>query len=320
MNFALLACPYFPEQILSGRPMLRWLPKGWWPALSRFFRVKVEGQVQVSNLEGILLNFPLLPSQTKHAGRKAAQAAKTILDAGVRVVGLESGLRSLAPVFAENGLAVSRGYALQVASALTVLLNCITSGMEDPHLVIINAGTPPGGVCARVLAPMVRHLTLMGSFHSPLQRLASRILRETGTAPVLTGLNRHYLERADLVIDLAQTEFANDYYKTNAIVWQPWKAQDYCGSTQFIGEALLGLDNTYQFEGDLPVGIIRSSTAEAILQGMGKEIFWPRNTTEITADQTLRIFRLARQAGMRIVGSIYGKQVSIFPKQVGFDK
>lgn len=320
MKFALLACPHFPEQILSGRPMLRWLPKNWWPALSRFFRVKVEGQVQVSNFEGLLLNFPLLPSQTKHAGRKAGQAAKIIIEAGVGVVGLEPGLRSLAPVFVQNGLAVSRGYALQVASALAVLINFITSGMEDPHLVIINAGTPPGGVCSRVLAPMVRHLTLMGSFHAPLRRQAARILRETGTAPVLTGFNRHYLERADLVIDLAQTKFAKGIFKENVIVWQPWYEQDHCGSAQFMGEALLSIENAFQFEGDLPIGLIRSSTAEAILQGMGKEIFWPCNNTEITADQTLRIIRLAQQAGLRIVGSIYGQQVSMFPNQVGFDK
>jgi hypothetical protein len=320
LNFALLSCPHSLEQIQEERPLLRWLPRNWLLELTGLFPVSLKGSIQVSNICGCLMSFPMLAGQTGQTYRKAVQAAKKIKTAGARVVGLETGLRNLAPFFVQLGLAVSQGSTMQVASAITFLLNFLGCGTRDIRALILNPSASPGAVCARLLAPKVRHLTLMGNFSAPLHRIARRILLETGTAPLVTNFNPRLLSLADLVIDLGGFDFNNLIMDKSAIIWQPYYFCRYSGAATLLNEVLLGLNTNLQVEGDLPAGVLRASTAEAVVHGLGIERIWPRNTTEVTVDQVNRVIGLANRIEMPIVGYVNRDRVLLLPSATGFDK
>lgn len=319
LEFALVTCPHSPAQIQAERPLLSWLPETWMPGLARFLDVSVRGGVQFSNISGCIMDFPLMPGQLGQE-KKAAQAAKKIKNAGAKVVGLEIGMRSLAPVFVQQGLAVSRGSALHVTAALSLIDKLLASGLGE-NTLIVDPLTPPGPVCARILADRVRHLVLMGNFQAPLQRLAKRILMETGTAPVITKFDPSMVQQADLVIDLAGTDFNRIPLASTAVVWQPLQnTEGYCGKARIIFEALIGLSTQLKIEGDLPAGLLRASTAEALLQGLGIEALWPRNLGEVTVDQVLRVWHLAAQANLPIAGYLSHGRLTLLPRQLKFDK
>ena len=315
VNFALLSCPHSPEQIVQGRPFLKWLPKQWLPELMGLLRVSHKGVIQVSKYTGCLMSFPLMAGQTGQARKKVLEATTKIKTTGAGVVGLESGLRSLTPVFAQLGLAVSQGATLQVASAMTLLTN-ISGGIQDARVLIINAAAQPGPVCARLLAPKVRHLTLMGNFTAPLQRMAKRLIWETGTAPIITAYNPSLLGLADIIIDLTPYPSQTFPASETAVIWQPIIVTPYQGPGTLINEVLLRLDTNLQVEGDLPAGTLRASTAEAIIQGLGVERIWPRSIKEVTVDQVKRVSDLANRIDLPIIGYVNGDKISLLPNAI----
>lgn len=320
MNFALLACPHSPEQIKAIHPVLSWLPGDWLPGMTKFFGVSPGGVVEFPGLSGCILDFPLMPGQTGQAEKKVAQAAKYIRDTGAKVVGLEAGLRNLAPVFAGHGLAVSSGAVTHVAASLSLLLGFFAPWTGEINVLILNPVNAIGLACARLLAVKVRHLTLMGNFLAPLQRIARRLVLETGTAPVIARMDSGLFSRADLIIDLAGIDLNVYCPAPKAVVWQPGMETEYLGPARLINEAIISLNSSCRIEGDLPTGLLRATTSEAIIQGMGVERIWPRTFGEVTADQVQRICQLANDSGMAIAGYINRRYLSLIKNQIEFDK
>ena len=319
MNFALLACPHSPGQIQDLRPLCKWLPENWLPSLTRYMDVSHYGDVKVGGLNGLLFNFPLLPGQDRHAKLKATQAAEKIKTAGVRVVGLETGLRNLTPVFNDLGLATAGGYALEVAGAAAIMLKH-TKSFQDLRAVIVNPINSSGSAWARILAPKVRNLTLMGNFRLPMERLAKRILLDSGTAPVITKMDYETLTKADLIIDLASTDLNILHLKSNQIIWQH-APTNYSGQATVINQVLVDINTNLQLEGDLPNGLLRASTAEAILCSLGEERLWPRSLSEVTTEQISRVSRIADRIELPIIGYIsHSKIIRLTPQTWSFDK
>lgn len=317
MNYALLRCPHSLEQIRTGRPLLRWMPKNWVAGLTRFLKATNAGPIGLSGAQGWLWELPVLPDQLDRCRKRTIQAAKKIQGAGAKCVGLEAGLRHLAPVFAQQGLAVSQGAAFQVATALSALLMACNG--ENLRGVVINPIQAPGAVCARFLASRVRHLTLMGNFLPPLERLANKLLLTTGTAPVVTRFNPELLAAADIIIDLACSDFSS-LPLGKAVVWQPFFRPDHGSADMVINELLISLDTDLVLEGDLPPGLLRAATAETILRSLESERVWPRDFAEVTLDQVLRLASMAKVLQMTMAGYINYRKVCLFPHQFGFDK
>jgi len=122
------------------------------------------------------------------------------------------------------------------------------------------------------------------------------------------------------IIDLAGIDLNVYCPAPKAVVWQPGMETEYLGPARLINEAIISLNSSCRIEGDLPTGLLRATTSEAIIQGMGVERIWPRTFGEVTADQVQRICQLANDSGMAIAGYINRRYLSLIKNQIEFDK
>lgn len=307
MTFSLLTCAQDLGQLRQGRPLLQFFPGFISLNLAPLLDSRVLNSLEVGHSTGTLWQFPLLPDQItrisqKRLQAKAAQTAKNIINAGASILGLEQQLRPLAPVFQGQGLQVASGAALGAAAAINLALHLSPAPREQARVLVISPGGGLGTAAARVLARYVRYLILMGNYLPSLVRLARRILLETGTACIITRPEASFLAEADIVMDFSRQDLSSLTLKSGAVVWQPAGKTQLDPGIQALGEIILQTGLSVPLESDLPPGLVRASSAEALLMAVALRAPWPRTITEVTPDLLCFAARLAKQQGFRLAG------------------
>lgn len=307
MTFSLLTCAQDLGQLRQGRPLLQFFPGVISAKLAPFLDSRVLKSLEVGRTTGALWQFPLLPEQItrisqKRLQAKAAQTAKAVINAGASVLGLEQQLRPLAPVFQGQGIQVASGIALEAAAAVNLALHLSPLPREQARVLVVSPGGGVGSAVARVLARYVRYLILMGNYLPSLERLARRILLETGTACIISRPEASFLAGADIVMDFSSQDLSSVTLKPGAVVWQPGRNTQLDPGIQALGEAILHTGISLPLESDLPPGQVRASSAEALLMAAALRAPWPRTITEVTPDCVCFAARLAKEQGFSLAG------------------
>lgn len=186
----------------SGRPLrmlaLRWLPRLLARPVSRL-RAPTGAEA-----EGWLLPWP----RDDPADRPAWQAAVTVaLRAGRRLGAAVVGFPGLPWGVGEpdvaGGLVLTRGTCLGIAAGLAAALRDVAARRDDPgrlQWAVWPADEPAAALAARMLAREVRYLVLVGRRPGEVDRLARRILQETGLAAERCDELGRVLHRCDVLV------------------------------------------------------------------------------------------------------------------------
>lgn len=318
MNFAFLSCPATLQQLRLSRPALRLVPGGFLSGLNRFLPFKVKAPLEVEGISGILLEYPGLPDHLtdilpKLAEKKAAQVSRLLENHNTRVLGVEDSLLPLTPaICARWPVLIPAGISMTIVAVLAIILELI-SQKNEARALIVNPLTPPGTVFAHLLAPRLRSLVLAGKLRPGLERLRQKILRETGTASIISPWRPELLAGADILIDLAGMNLSA--LSSTAFIWQPMGGQPTQGA-DVLGQPLIHFPGLPAVHGDLPVGVLRPPMAETIIVARGERRLAAGNYAEITAVGVLAAQARSRADMLRVVGNSHNGSHKWFPAPI----
>ena len=138
---------------------------------------------------------------------KIIKTAQLAAELGAKIVGLGA----FTSVVGDGGItvakhtpiAVTTGNSYTVYTALEGVryaANLFELDLERAHVAIIGATGSIGSACARILAPDVKFMTLIGRNQNKLQRLSELILTESGLACKVSLEPNSAISSADIVI------------------------------------------------------------------------------------------------------------------------
>ncbi|MGQ9466803.1 MAG: shikimate dehydrogenase [Anaerolineae bacterium] len=183
----------------------------YWPPLVLSHVRSIRSTTTGREVEGWLLACPLtaqrmLEVPPRIAYRKIIQTGRLAERLGARILGLGA----YTSVVGDGGLTVARALQIPVttgdsytaALSVQLLLDAAAQvGIEPGHAVaaVVGATGAIGGACARLLAPRVRRLLLVGRRVGALQEMQARLSGEAN-GPVEVATDIAVVRSADLVL------------------------------------------------------------------------------------------------------------------------
>lgn len=197
-RFAFIIHPLDASDVSRKYPIVRRLPDRWIEAALRFvppMRVSHITGIRSrsgAEAEGWFIGCPmtsrmLIDGDPDRALRTIVKCGELAQELGAGIVGLgaftsvvgDAGIS----VAQRLNIAVTTGNTYTVAAALEGVLRAAElMGIEpaSANAAVVGASGSIGKVCARVLAPQVAHLTVVGRSEQPLEELRAQIEAESG--------------------------------------------------------------------------------------------------------------------------------------------
>ncbi len=219
-SFACVIHPVSPKQDVARKypllakilptPLVHFFSRFWPPVyLSRITGVRSEATGK--ELEGWLLACPLTAAQMMKSPPRAVY--KKIIQTGglAQELGADiMGLLAFTSVIGDGGVTVAQNLDIPVTTGRSLTIAAAVEGLEkaaryqdiQPEAAtaaIVGATGSIGLACARLLAPTVAEMILVGRSESHLARAATRI-RESGARRVRTSTNIGAIREADMVL------------------------------------------------------------------------------------------------------------------------
>jgi predicted amino acid dehydrogenase len=345
-SFAFIVHPLEPKADVARKyPLLaRLMPTAAIHALSRYWpplilsRVRgVRSSATGHQVEGWLLACPLtarqmlqLPRQVVY--RKIVQTGRLAEKLGAQILGLgaytsvgDGGLT----VAQALDVPVTTGGSYTAALAVRPLLEAGRRAGVAPWeavVAVVGATGAIGSVCARLLAPQVGSLILVGRQPERLERVRQQAAQLT-TRAVQTATDLNELRRADLVLSATsagQSLIRSEHLKVGAVVCDVARPRDVAASvSQERGDVLVldgGLAETpgqvdFGFDYGLPPGLTFGCMAETIalaLEGRFEDYTLGR---DIEVERVQEIERIAGRHGLRPAG-LFSFARPVTPEQV----
>ncbi len=197
-RFAFIIHPLDISDVSRKYPIVRYLPDAWVEAALRFVpptRVSHITGIRSktgAEAEGWFIGCPmtsrmLIEGDQTHAINTIVRCGEMAQELGAGIVGLgafTSVVGDAGITIAQRlNIAVTTGNTYTVATALEGALRAAELMEIDPaaaNAAVVGASGSIGRVCARVLAPQVAHLTLVGRNAQPLEELRAQIAAESG--------------------------------------------------------------------------------------------------------------------------------------------
>ncbi|MBM7866483.1 shikimate dehydrogenase [Heliobacterium gestii] len=330
-RFAFIIHPLTVADIARKFPWIRWLPEGlvegvfrWAPPVrtARFAGIRSDyGQV-----EGLFVACPLTTRQMLSLPEeivlpKVEAACRKAIAQGAQLIGLGA----YTSIVGDAGLTLARrlpvpvttGNSYTVATALEatrIAAAQLGHSLNRAAIAVVGATGSIGAVCSRLLAREAGDLTLVARQSDRLDRLAYRILHETGlSVRVMTDVAAA-LRRADIVVAVSSAAGAiiePEYLKAGSLVCDVARPRDVSRRVSKERPDVLLIeggvvkvpgDVDFGFNFGFPPGLAYACMAETMilaLEGrrecfsLGRELF---------IDKVEEITRLARKHGFALAG------------------
>lgn len=217
-KFAFIIHPLDVEDVGRKFGPLKYLPNPMMEGILRMLpAVKVSHITGIrsktgSEAEGWFVGCPLTAKQMATLPErvvipKIIKAAQLGADLGAKIVGLGA----FTSVVGDGGITVSQNVPIAVTTGNSYTVYTALEGvryaakileleLERAHVAVIGATGSIGSACARILAPDVKYMTLVGRNMNKLERVSEHILTESGLACKLSVEPNRAIGDADIII------------------------------------------------------------------------------------------------------------------------
>jgi fatty aldehyde-generating acyl-ACP reductase len=219
-SFACVIHPVSPKQDVARKypllakvlptPLIHFFSRFWPPVyLSRITGVRSEATGK--EIEGWLLACPFTAKQmiqlpTRTAYKKIIQTGDLAQKLGADILGL----LAFTSVIGDGGVTVAQHLSIPVTTGRSLTVAAAVGGLEEAArchgiqpesatLAVVGATGSIGLACAKLLAPSVAELILVGRQESRLATVDSRV-REVGARRVRTSTHLDAIREADMVL------------------------------------------------------------------------------------------------------------------------
>jgi len=260
------------------------------------------------------LPVELVTGKIIRAGKKAEKLGAKILGLGAfaEIVG-DAGI-----TVAKNlNIPVTTGNSYTVATALEgtrMAAQMMGHSFASAEVVIVGATGSIGRVCAELLAREVRHLTLVARDELKLQRLAGKLLYETGLAVKISGNIKKAVRAADIILTVASSAdvlIEPEDLKPGAVICDVSMPRNVSRSVAELRDDVLviegGLveipgDGNFNLNFGFPPKTAYACMAETMVLALEKKYESYTLGRELTLEQVDKINRLAKKHGFKVAG------------------
>lgn len=339
-SFAFMIHPMDASDVARKFKFARFLP----PVLLERFLAALP-PVKVSRITGVrsphgeadgwFVACPLTASMmqklpTDFVLRKIIQSGRLAEKLGAGILGLGA----FTKVVGDAGFTVSRhlkipvttGNSYTVATAIEATEEAAARmghDLKKASVVILGATGSIGRVCALILAPKVRRMTLVARNEHKLEELASKILYDTGLAVTITRDIKGALRNGDLVITVTSsvdTVVEPEDLKPGAVVCDVARPRDVSVRVSEVRDDVLVIeggvvevpgDVDFRFNFGFPPRTAYACMAEVMILALEGRYESYTLGRELTISQVEEIARLARKHGFKLAGfRSFGKALS----------
>lgn len=294
--------PAFKAAEIQGPTSEHSQAKGW------FVTCPLTSQQMVSLPEAKVI------SKIVAAGRVAEQLGAKILGLGAFTSIVGDGGFSVAK---QLKIPVTTGNSYTIATAITGIKQAASimgTDLKQAKVLIVGAAGSIGSVCAELLAREVSNLTLVGREIWKLEKIARKLLYETGLpVHISTSLNKS-LPHADIIITVTNSVdviIEPEYLKAGAIICDVARPRDVSrrvaevrddvlviegGLVEVPGDIKFNLD--FGFPGNTCYGCM-AETMLLALEGRYESFSLGK---EITVHQVEEIEKIAKKHGFKVAG------------------
>lgn len=281
--------------------------------------------------EGFFIGCPLGTRQLLHLPpeivyQKLVDAGKLSADLGAKIMGLgaftsvagDAGLTVAKRL--EGVIGVTSGNSYTVYTAIEGLLLGARKMEIEPggaHVAIVGATGSIGAVCAKILAPQVAQITLLGRDEAKLQKLRSEVESQPGCRAqirVATEI-RAALREADLILAVSSAGkeliFPEDL-KVGAVVCDVARPRDVSKSVTDKRDDVLvieggvitvpGTEVEFNFEFGFPRSTAFACMSETMLMALEGSYENFTLGRDLSVERVQRIGQIARKHGFELAG------------------
>lgn len=331
-NFAFVIHPLNPKQDVARKyPLLaRVLPTSlihffsrFWPPVYLSHITGVRSEATGKEIEGWLLACPFtarqmvcLPPQVVY--NKIVQTGRLAQRLGARILGLGA----FTSVVGDGGLTVAQrlripvttGHSLTAAVVIEALVEAARGRGIRPELAttaVVGATGSIGSACAKLLAPLVAELVLIGRRESHLAQVQTRV-ESAGARLVRTSTQIGDIHEASLVLSAtsaARPIIQPQHLKYGAIVCDVARPADVSRQVTRERKDVLLIEGgemnvpgevDFGFDFGLPLGQAYACMAEAMVLALEGQYESYSLGKQIRAEQAREITQLARKHGFQV--------------------
>jgi predicted amino acid dehydrogenase len=246
VEFAFIVHPLNTDDIFRKFSFLKSWPDAWVKTAIRAFPPVMTSHISgISSPYGsvsgcfvgvVLTSQQMLELPPEITLRKIIAAGKKAARAGAKIVGLGA----MTAVVGDAGITIARNLDIAVTTGNSYTVATALEGTEKAaslmgidinkaEVAILGATGSIGSVCARILARKVNYLTVIARNVPQLEKLAERILDETGLAVKVTPNVKEAVKKADIIIAVssaAESLIDPDDLKPGAVVCDVARPRD----------------------------------------------------------------------------------------------
>lgn len=296
-----------------------------------------------ASCEGLFVGCPLTASQIlslpqKFVLNKIIKAGKIAEKAGAKIVGLGA----LTSVVGDAGVTIAKKLNIPVTTGNSYTVATALEGAKEAarlmghdlskvEVLVLGATGSIGSVCARILARDVNRLTLLARNEARLEKLANRILKETGLAAVVTKDTKKAVSRADIIIAVsgsAESLIQPEDLKPGAIVCDVARPRDVSVKVAKERPDVLVIeggvvevpgDVDFNFNFGFPPKTSYACMAETMILTLEKRFESYTLGRELSVAQVDEISRLARKHGFKLAG-MRSFERAVTPEHINYVK
>lgn len=330
-NFAFMIHPLDENDVIRKFSAAKFLPKTMVAQMLKYappFKVsEITGVTSGFNkTNGWFVTCPLTARQMVELPesfvlKKIIRAGRVAEKLGAKILGLgayTSVVGDAGVTVAKNlNIAVTTGNSYTVATALEgtkLAAGIMGHNLDRANVVVIGATGSIGSVCALILAQEVKNLTLVGKDEVKLNKLANRILYDTGLVARISVNVRESLKNADIVITVTNSVevlINPEDIKPGAVICDVSRPRNVSRLVAELRDDVLiiegGLvevpgDVNFNLNFGFPPGMAYACMAETMilsLEGRYENFTIGR---ELSLEQVTEIGKLARKHGFKVAG------------------
>lgn len=330
-KFAFMIHPLDVQDVQRKFPMAKYLPE---PVIERFLRLAPPFKASTitgirsdfNEVEGYFVACPLTSSQIvklplEQVIRRIIQGGKIAEKLGAKILGLGA----FTKIVGDGGITVANSLNIPVTTGNSYTVAAAIEGTKQAtkameidllkaNVVIIGATGAIGKVCAELLASEVRNLTLVGRDKIKLERLANRLLFETGTAVGITTDLKRALKGADVIISATnslETLIEPEYLKPGSVVCDVARPRDVSQKVAEVRDDVLivegGLvrvpgDVNFNLNFGFPPQTAYACMAETMMLTLEGKFESYTLGKELTTEQVRKIKEIGDKHGFEVIG------------------
>ncbi|PKM42553.1 MAG: shikimate dehydrogenase [Firmicutes bacterium HGW-Firmicutes-8] len=330
-NFAFMIHPMDEADVLKKFPAAKYVPDFLIAQILKYvppFKTsEITGVTSKHNqVHGWFVSCPLTAKQIiglpeKLVINKIIRAGRVAEKLGAKILGLGAYTK----VVGDAGITVARnlnipvttGNSYTVATAIEgtkMAASVMGHNLDKANVVIIGATGSIGSVCADILARQVRNLTLVGKDEVKLNKLASRILYDTGLVTKISRDIKQSLKNADIVITVTNSVkvlVSPEDLKPGAVICDVSRPRNVSRQVAELRNDVLVIEGgLVEVPGDVnfnlnfgfPPGMAFACMAETMILALEKRYESFTLGRDLNFKQVAEIDKLAKKHGFKVAG------------------